>query len=118
MILRKSLAAAFSLALASVAVGAAPQGADPLMDWSDWQNYRSSVHHPSLTIKRPDLERAKENAKRYAWAREYVEKIKTAADAALGRIGNDDAFVTRMIEVTTPQDPIFTPCPACRDQHK
>jgi hypothetical protein len=107
------------LLLSLVCLGVAPALAaeDPLTDWSDWEKYRASVKHPSLTVKEADQERAKENARRYPWAKAYVEQVRKGADAAVERL-KDEHFVEHMIEATTPQDGLFTPCPACRDQKK
>ena len=87
--------------------------ADPppgVADWSDWEKYRADVIHPATLIKPEDLVRARENTRRYAWARDYVDRIKTSADSVLKRLS--DEYLEAMIEPTTPG--CVGPCPACR----
>ena len=71
---------------------------------------------PRLTIKPADLERARENVRRYEWARKYRDEVVKKADARVAQF--TPAFVERMVEATTPLATIFTPCPACRDLGK
>ena len=85
-----------------------------LMDWSLWEKFRSTVVHPCLTIKQGDMECARENIKRYSWAQEYVSGVERSIIRSLHLI--DKEFIEMMIEETTPGDPLWTPCPACRDQ--
>jgi hypothetical protein len=99
--------------------GAAARGQDdPLVDYADWKRYRTTVAHPTLAIKSADLRRAKENAQRYPWAKNYVAGVIRSGEGLLKRIDADPAFVESMIPTTTPGDPLFTPCPACRDLQK
>src|SRR5215207_10607802 len=91
---------------------------DPLLDYADWTKYRTTVIHPTLAITPADLNRAKENARRYAWAKNYVAGVIQAGEGLLKRIEADPKFIESMIPTTTPGDPLFTPCPACRDQGK
>src|SRR5215212_8377947 len=84
---------------------------DTRSTWADWEQYRQTVEHPSLTIKVEDLVRAKENAAQYGWARKYVESVERSAAAQLGDMS--DAWAAGMIEETTPGDGKFTPCPQC-----
>ena len=87
--------------------------ADPppeVADWSAWEKYRGDVIHPATLIKPEDLVRARENARRYAWARAYVDRAKASADTVLKRIS--DEYLEAMIEPTTPG--CVGPCPACR----
>ncbi|NQT17046.1 MAG: heparinase II/III family protein [Planctomycetes bacterium] len=96
-----------------LAVATAAFGADPTpgpTDWSDWEKYRDSVVHPATIIKLPDLERARENVRRYAWAGRYVERLRRSADGALEKLSRE--YVEEMIEPTTPG--CTGPCPACR----
>jgi hypothetical protein len=79
-------------------------------DWSDWKKYRAQVVHPATTIKPADLVRAKENIRRYTWARRYVERLRKSADAISAKLSRD--YVQHMIERTTPG--CVGPCPACR----
>ncbi|WP_414660333.1 heparinase II/III domain-containing protein [Horticoccus sp. 23ND18S-11] len=99
-----------------IAARAATPAPEPLFDWSDSDKYRSSVTHPSGAFKPADVTRARENLKRYAWARTYAEGLERTAKNALGKLS--PAYLEVMIPTTTPGDPKFTPCPACRDQGK
>jgi len=88
-------------------------GDDPppgVADWSDWQKYREQVVHPATLIKPEDLARAKENVRRYAWARAYEKRVRSSADSILERLSTE--YVEAMIEPTTPG--CVGPCPACR----
>lgn len=85
-------------------------------EWQDWEKYRNQVRHPALSIKLADVQRAKENARRHPWAKDYVAKVEQSARQQLGRL--TPSFIEKMIPETTPGDRIFTPCPACRDQGK
>ena len=89
---------------------------EPLFDWKPWEQHRTSVRHPSGAIQPGDLVRARANIERYAWARAHVSGLERAAQGALPRL--TPAYLEQMIPVTTPGDPKFTPCPACRDQGK
>lgn len=96
---------------------AAPTPApDPLLDYTDWQTYRHTVQHPSGAFKPADVTRARANLARYPWAQAYAASLERSARAALPRI--TPAYLAAMIPETTPGDPKFTPCPACRDQGK
>ena len=87
-----------------------------LLDWSDSERYRTAVTHPSGAIKAGDLVRARENLRRYPWARSYAENLERTARTALAKLS--PAYLESMIPETTPGDAKFTPCPACRDQGK
>lgn len=89
---------------------------EPLFDWSPWEKYRTTVHHPSVTIKPADIARAKENIQRYQWAKQYAANIEKSAKSYLPRITPE--FLATMIPETTPGDSLWTPCPACRAQGK
>ena len=69
-------------------------------DWSDWEKYRAQVVNPATTIKPEDLARAKENVRRYAWARRYVEGLRKSAEGILKKLS--PGYIERMIEPTTP----------------
>ena len=116
------LAARAIVLIGMVALSLAPSAArgqdDPLLDYADWKKYRTTVNHPTLAIKPADLQRAKENARRYAWAKNYVAGVIRTGEGLLKRIDADPKFIESMIPTTTPGDPLFTPCPACRDQGK
>ncbi len=85
---------------------------EPLMDWSAWEKYRSTVQHPAGYINAQDLENARENIKRYDWARAYAERVEKGAKADLDRI--TDEFLEEMIQQQTVQR--CYQCPACRDK--
>ncbi len=85
---------------------------DPLMDWSPWQKYRTTVVHPAVTVKAADLARARENIRQYAWARQYRDGLVNEVKNWPAKLTPE--YLTRMIPTTTPGDIFFTPCPACR----
>jgi hypothetical protein len=89
---------------------------ESLLDWSDWEKYRKTVNHPCLTIKQKNLDFAHQNIRRYGWARDYVFRVESIIQKYLHLITSE--FLEKMIEYTTPGDPHWTPCPACRDQGK
>lgn len=89
---------------------------DPLLDWSAWERYRDTVKHPSAVLKPADIERAKTNIQRYAWAKNYAAGVERSARRYLDRLTPE--FLANMIPETTPGDPLWTPCPACRAQGK
>lgn len=111
---RLSLAAAAILSLwVGVDRGANSVWAAPppfSTDWSEWEKRRGSVVHPATIIKPADLERAKENIRRYDWARDQLDRVRWSADEALKAITPE--YVEAMIETTTPG--CTGPCPACR----
>src|SRR5215467_10270197 len=74
--------------------------ANPLLDWSDWEKYRSSVRHPSGAIKPDDLARARENLRRYDWAVSYLENLERNSRAALEKLSSE--YLVAMIPETTP----------------
>lgn len=102
--------------LAALALVRAALSAEPLLDWSDWEKYRGTVQHPSGAFKAADFARARENIARHSWARSYATSLERQAKAALARLS--PAYLAAMIPETTPGDPKFTPCPACRDRGK
>lgn len=85
---------------------------EPLMDWSPWERYRQTVSHPCGYINAQDLERARENIKRYDWAKEYARAIESRAQRYLDRFTPE--FIETMIPATTPIR--CWQCPACRDK--
>ncbi len=89
---------------------------EPLLDWTAWEQFRTTVKHPCLTIKAENLNYAHENIKRYGWAKDYASKTERIIKRYLHLITPE--FLENMIEETTPGDPLWTPCPACRDQGK
>ncbi len=103
-------------AFATPTVSAGSVDEEKLFDWSDWEKYRRNVQHPNLTLKKDDLACAHENRKRYPWAKKYFERIEFKATRHINLISEE--FLARMIEETTPGDPLWTPCPACRDQQR
>src|SRR5665647_576211 len=74
-------------------------------DWQDWKNYSGNVEHPCLTIKDQDLEFARENIRRYSWAKDYAARTEKNAQRYLHLIDAD--FLLKMIEETTPGDPLY-----------
>jgi len=85
---------------------------EPLMDWSSWEKYRSTVKHPVGYINADDLHNARENIERYEWARAYAEGIETTARTDLSRITDD--FLEEMLQQQTVLR--CYQCPACRDK--
>lgn len=92
-------------------------GDEILFDWSDWEQYRDKVQHPSLTIKEADLDFARENIRRYGWARDYAARVENNAIRFL-YLMNPNFLAEMVVEETTPGDPLWTPCPSCREQNK
>ena len=93
-----------------------PSLEEPLFDWSLWQIHRETISHPCLTIKPENISFALENIRLYGWAKEYAsgkERIIRRYFQLLNR-----EFLEKMIEETTPGDPLWTPCPSCRDKGK
>ncbi|MES2692716.1 MAG: heparinase II/III family protein [Verrucomicrobiota bacterium] len=103
-------------ALLLIALACSLAGAEPLLDWSDWEKYRGTVQHPSGAFKPADVARARENLARYPWAQAHAATLERGARAAVARITPE--YLAAMIPETTPGDPKFTPCPACRDLAK
>jgi hypothetical protein len=89
---------------------------EPLMDWSLWEQYRTTVTHPAALYKPQDLVRARENIARYDWAKQHRDGIERDARNALGQLTPE--YLQQMLPPETPGDTLFTPCPACRDQQK
>lgn len=102
--------------LTCLVLAATLAASDPLFDWSDWEKYRGTVQHPSGAIKPGDVARARENLQRYAWAQDYAAGLERTARTALGKLTPE--YLAAMIPATTPGDPKFTPCPACRAKGK
>ena len=110
-------------ALIVIVLGAAPVQAsvrkpadEPLLQWTPWEQYRSTVIHPAATIKPEALARARENIARYAWAASYLRGLENGAKGWPAKL--TAAYLEAMIPANTPGDSLFTPCPACRDQGK
>jgi len=87
---------------------------EDLFNWSDWEKYRHLVQHPCLTVRESDLAVARENIRRYSWAGDYFARVERNAERYLDKM--TPSFLERMVEDTTPGDPLWTPCPACRDK--
>ncbi|MBI2952146.1 hypothetical protein HYY27_08630, partial [bacterium] len=66
--------------------------------------------HPAATIKPTDLERARDNIQRHAWAQRYAEGLRESADGIVKQVSPE--YLENMIEPTTPG--CVGPCPACR----
>ncbi len=93
-----------------------PVDGEPLLDWAAWEQFRGTVKHPCLTIRPENLNFAHENMRQYGWAREYASKVERIINRHFHLINPE--FLAMMIGETTPGDPLWTPCPACRDQGK
>lgn len=93
-----------------------PSDTEPLLDWSAWEQFRATVKHPCLTVKPGNLDFARENIRRYEWAGDYASRVERIIKRHFHLITPE--FLEKMIEDTTPGDPLWTPCPACRDQGK
>lgn len=89
---------------------------EPLFDLTLWKKYRQQVQHPSLVLKSRNLEIAKENIQTHQWARNFVRNLEATARRYL--VYTHDDHLQKLIGETTPGDPLWTPCPACRDQDK
>ncbi len=101
--------------LAGLAAATAAATADEaLFSPEPWPRYRDEVRHPSGAIQPADVRRARANLGRHAWARSQAAAVERSARAALARLS--PALIEQMIPATTPGDPKFTPCPACREQ--
>ncbi len=75
-----------------------------------WKKYRHQVIHPASVFKPADLDRARANLERHAWARGVLEGMKAQVAHTLAQ-GPD--HVERMIPATTPGSSLFTNCAAC-----
>src|SRR5690606_14570746 len=89
---------------------------EPLFDWKLWEKFRDQVVHPALTIREEDIENALTNKAKFEWAAHYVNNIEQLARKYLHHIQTTN--LTNLIEETTPGDPLWTPCPSCRDLGK
>lgn len=108
----------FLTLLVEASAMAAPRTAadEPLLNWQSWEKYRATVKHPAAIIKPMDVARARENQKRYAWARSYAASVEGQGKRTLELLTPE--YLTQMIPDATPGDTLFTPCPACRDLGK
>jgi hypothetical protein len=77
---------------------------------SDWHAFRDQIVHPASVLKPADLERARANLARHAWARRMLEDMQSSVAATLAE---GPEHVARMIPTTTPGGVLFTNCPAC-----
>ena len=59
---------------------------EPLFDWSDWEKFRGGVEHPSGAFKPADISRARENLRRYAWAKAYLAGLERGARGQTGKL--------------------------------
>ncbi len=98
-----------AFAVLSACGGTASRGNDPA-DLATWKRFRSEVRHPCTVVKPGDLDRARANIARHAWAADYVRRIRKEADGICGQVTPD--WLRTMIEITTPG--CVGPCPACR----
>jgi hypothetical protein len=79
-------------------------------DLSLWQKHRASVRRPIAFVKPADLERARENVRRHAWAKGLLAGYRGRADYVLKQ---PPEFVEQMIPALTPLCTLFTMCPHC-----
>ncbi|MCD4699575.1 MAG: hypothetical protein K8R91_03270, partial [Phycisphaerae bacterium] len=93
-------------------VGGPVTADEPLMDWSAWKKYRKTVKHPTGYINAQDLKNARENIKRYEWAKKYAKQVEARVVPHLDRFTPE--FLEKMIPTTSVQR--CGPCPACRDK--
>ena len=84
---------------------------EPLLDWTAWEQFRTTVKHPCLTIKTENLNYARENIKLYGWAKDYASITEGRIKRYLHLLTPE--FLEAIIEETTPGDPLWTPCPSC-----
>lgn len=89
---------------------------EPLFDWSAWKKFRMEVDHPCLTFREQHKIQALKNISRFKWAENYAKNLRRSASHYLSFSTSE--MLERLIEETTPGDPLWTPCPACRDQGK
>lgn len=106
------VAMALLLAGATLIGTVIPLAADDLdpKDWSAWEQFRATVRHPCAAIKPADLERARQNIEKHAWARNYANRLRSSADSISAQVTPE--YLERMLEHTTPG--CTGPCPACR----
>ncbi|MBN8215675.1 MAG: heparinase II/III family protein [Spirochaetes bacterium] len=89
---------------------------DPLFDWTPWEKYRKTVALPAAILSREDVARARSNIVLAPWAARYRDVAEASAQGDMERL--TPAVLAAMIPEETPGDPMYTPCPACRDQKK
>jgi len=80
------------------------------MDTTSWGKFRDSVFHPSTIVKPQDLENAKRNIEKHAWASSYLEALLKEADLTPD-ISRD--FLETMVPRETPNSHLFTMCAKC-----
>ncbi len=102
--------------LDSLQGSSAKHAGEPLLDWKLWEKYRNQVVHPTLTIRKENIENAGKNTGKFEWAANYARNIERLADRYLRHISPDN--LPKLIEETTPGDPLWTPCPSCRAKGK
>ena len=82
------------------------------MDWSPWEQYRSTVQHPAGYINAADMANARANIGRYEWASAFAEARVASARTQLERITPE--FCETMLAQESVQ--YCYQCPACRDK--
>ncbi|NLF19059.1 MAG: hypothetical protein GX595_17660, partial [Lentisphaerae bacterium] len=85
---------------------------DDPKDWSAWERYRAQVRHPATLFKADDLDRARANIARHAWAAAWAAEQERAAAQIIPML--TPAYLEDMAEITTPG--CTGPCPGCRDK--
>ncbi len=106
----------FACLIVSITQAASDITSHSLLNWSDWETYRSTVSHPALGTKPADIERARKNIRRHEWARTHAAKVEANVLKYADKLTSE--FLVRMVPDTTPLSALFTPCPACREKGK
>ena len=104
--------ALLALLILTTSGSASPIDDEPLMDWSAWEQYRSTVQHPAGYINATDMANARANIERYEWASAFAEARVASARAQLARITPE--FCETMLAQQSVQ--YCYQCPACRDK--
>ncbi|MBN1352254.1 heparinase II/III family protein [candidate division KSB1 bacterium] len=71
---------------------------------------QAMVEHPALSIRDAQLENARKNIERHAWAAEWTRNTRALADYYLDA---GEAAIAEMIPALTPWSPYGIFCPAC-----
>ncbi len=80
------------------------------MNASLWERYREQVSHPATTVKPRDLDTARANIKRHAWAKTFLDSLLAEMDRVPD---TTSAYLDQMVPRETPNSALFTMCPVC-----
>ena len=80
------------------------------MNKSSWRRHREAIIHPSTVVKVEDLERARTNIGKHAWASGFLESLLTEVNRA-PEMSPD--YLEQMIPRDTPNSHLFTMCAEC-----